>query len=65
MTMIHNGVELNQEQLDAVVPVFNQAAQGRFSTRLKLHKAIDQALMDAGCPVQAGPEEKVDATGDN
>lgn len=50
MNIRHNGVVLNQEQLDAVLPVLNASMKGHYPTKKKLNAALDQALQLAGCP---------------
>jgi hypothetical protein len=55
MIIIHRGHKLSQQQLDAILPVLRQQAQGKISKR-KLNKAIDDALEAAGCPVPSEPE---------
>lgn len=58
MSIIHNGHELTQEQLDAITPVLKDSMNGRYRTKKKFHEAIDKALQEAGCPlpVDATPE---------
>ncbi|HGM7876966.1 TPA: hypothetical protein ACKRQV_001229 [Pseudomonas aeruginosa] len=56
MQIIHKGHALNQAQLDAIVPVFNEVMKGHHKGRKKLEEAIDKALLEAGCPVPATPD---------
>ena len=51
MGIIHHGVELDQQQLDAIVPVMNEAMNGRHRGKKKLEEAVDKALEAAGYPV--------------
>lgn len=51
MGIIHHGVELNQQQLNAIVPVMNEAMNGKHRGKNKLEEAVDKALEAAGCPV--------------
>lgn len=51
MGIIHHGVALNQQQLDAIVPVLNESMQGMHRGRKRLLEAMDRALEAAGCPV--------------
>jgi|GEM_PF-4627462 len=55
MGLIHRGHELNQQQLDAITPVFNDQMQRRIN-KTKLLQAIDDALEAAGCPVPSEPQ---------
>jgi hypothetical protein len=55
MRIIHRGHELNQQQLDAILPVLQDSMNGRYRVKKKLESAIDQALETAGCPLPAGP----------
>ncbi|ASJ88653.1 TPA: hypothetical protein RJN57_000491 [Pseudomonas aeruginosa] len=52
MRIIHRGVELNQAQLDAIVPVLNDSMRGLIRGKKKLEAAIDKALEEAGCPLE-------------
>lgn len=54
MRIIHRGHELNQQQLDAILPVLLDSMNGRYRVKKKLEAAIDQALEAAGCPLPAG-----------
>ncbi|HHQ2718916.1 TPA: hypothetical protein ACSPMB_004837 [Pseudomonas aeruginosa] len=54
MRIIHRGHELNQQQLDAILPVLQDSMNGRYRVKKKLEAAIDQALEAAGCPLPAG-----------
>ncbi|MEA8592298.1 hypothetical protein PZT57_26990 [Pseudomonas aeruginosa] len=54
MRIIHRGHELNQQQLDAILPVLQESMNGRYRVKKKLEAAIDQALEAAGCPLSAG-----------
>jgi len=54
MGIIHRGHELNQQQLDAILPVLQDSMNGRYRVKKKLEAAIDQALEAAGCPLPAG-----------
>lgn len=58
MSIIHRGVVLNQQQLDAIVPVLNQSMDGKHRGRKRLEAAIDKALEEAGCPVIAAKEDE-------
>lgn len=51
MSIIHHGVALNQQQLDAIVPVLNEVMDGKHQGKKRLEAAIDRALEAAGCPV--------------
>lgn len=51
MSIIHHGVALTQQQLDAIVPTLNESMQGRHRGKKRLEAAIDAALEAAGCPV--------------
>lgn len=53
MRIIHRGHVLNQQQLDAILPVLRESMNGRHRGKKKLEAAIDQALEAAGCPVPA------------
>lgn len=68
MQIIHNGVVLNQRQLDAVLPVFSESMRGHHNTKKKLNAALDQALVAAGCPAAPGqsdaPPDSVDGQQD-
>lgn len=55
MRIIHRGHELNQQQLNAILPVLQDSMNGRYRVKKKLEAAIDQALEAAGCPCQPGP----------
>ncbi|HCF4080888.1 hypothetical protein [Pseudomonas aeruginosa] len=52
MRVIHRGVELNQAQIDAIVPLMNDFARGLIRGKKKLEAAIDKALEEAGCPLE-------------
>lgn len=58
MGISHRGVELNQQQLDAIVPVLYESMQGRHRGKLRFEAAIDRALEAAGCPVQVVSNNK-------
>lgn len=60
MGIIHHGVELNQKQLDAIVPVMNEVMYGKHRGKKKLEAAIDKALDAAGCPVVFPEREKAE-----
>lgn len=51
LRIIHRGVVLDQQQLDAIVPVLNDSMNGVIRGKKKLEAAIDKALEAAGCPV--------------
>jgi len=51
MRILHRGHELNQDQLDAIVPVLNESMQGKYRQKKKLEAAVDAALVAAGCPI--------------
>lgn len=50
MIVIHRGHELNQQQLDALVPVLNRHMHGEIKKK-DLCAEFDKALEAAGCPV--------------
>ena len=52
MSVIHHGVKLTHQQLDAIVPVLNESMQGKHRGKKRLEAAIDRALEAAGCPVE-------------
>lgn len=56
MQIIHKGHALDQAQLDAIVPVFNEVMKGHHKGKKKLEDAIDKALLKAGCPVPSAAE---------
>lgn len=58
MSIIHHGVALTQQQLDAIVKVFNESMQGKHRGIKKLEAAIDAALEAAGCPVIQPKKER-------
>lgn len=49
MGVVLQGKELNQDQLDAIVPVINERMRGRVSAR-KFESACLEAMDKAGCP---------------
>lgn len=53
MGLFHRGVELSQEQANAIIPVINSGIR----KRADFEAAIDRALEDAGCPVVALEEQ--------
>lgn len=57
MRIIHHGHELTQQQLDAIVPVLNEAMNGKHRGKKRLEAAIDKALQEAGCPVSGDDKQ--------
>lgn len=55
MRIIHRGHVLNQQQLDAILPVLQDSMSGRYRMKKKLEAAIDRALEEAGCPLPGEP----------
>lgn len=53
MGLFHRGVELTQEQADAIIPVINSGIR----RRADFEAAIDLALEEAGCPVVPPTEQ--------
>jgi hypothetical protein len=53
MKITHNGMVLDQQQLNAIIPVLNASMRGAFKKPRELNTAIDDALLQAGCPVTA------------
>lgn len=51
LSIKHKGVRLNQQQLDAIVPVVNENMQKGWPLK-KFQEKIDEALAAAGCPVE-------------
>lgn len=56
MGIVLQGKELNQEQLDAVLPVINARMIGRISHK-KFEAACLEAMDKAGCPFELDDEE--------
>ena len=52
MEVVINDIPLSQAQLDAIVPVLNEAMQKRMSKKVLEAKCIE-AMANAGCPLVA------------
>lgn len=52
MSLIHKGVELTQQQIDAINHVLIEHMNGGLRGKKKFHAAIDKALEEAGCPIK-------------
>lgn len=57
MGMVIQGVELDDKQLAAIVPVINQYSKKRMTTKDKLRMEKDclDAMQAAGCPIVQPP----------
>lgn len=51
LQIIHRDVVLTQQQADAINPILVAHMNGMYRGKKNLHKAIDEALSAAGCPV--------------
>jgi len=49
LKIIHRGHELNQQQLDALVPVLNRRISGEIKNK-NFEAECDKALIEAACP---------------
>ena len=53
MSMVIQGIELSQEQLDAIVPVINKYAKKPSNNPAKMEVDCLAAMEKANCPLQS------------